>query len=126
MLLKKRRKRALIVIDEAVTLGGIVNILNIDGYYAKGISSDNRVLEIASYFQPDIILMNVSLDLTDGYYLCKEIKRKDQTKDTPIVLMTQQTDQDYQPDKLYEPDAMMEIPFNLHSLLSNIEDHIAA
>jgi OmpR family two-component system response regulator YxdJ len=118
-------KKALIVIDDAVTAENILPILQNNGYDTKELRSTDRVLEITKDFNPHIIIISVTLNATDGHYLCKTIKQKNTVPGTPILLIKQATDNDYLIDKQHGPDGFIETPFYIDAILEKLEEHTA-
>ena len=118
-------KKILVVIDEVVTSQAIVSILQSTGYEVKGINSNSQILEITQQFQPDTILISVTFDETDGYFLCRMIKEKNHEKSINVILLQQELDKNYVVDPLCGPDEFLIIPFSLDSLLKKINNNLA-
>lgn len=45
-------------------------------------------VEMAYHYQPDLILMDMSLPVKDGWTATAELKKFEQTKDIPIIALT--------------------------------------
>jgi DNA-binding response OmpR family regulator len=74
--------------DESITIQKVVNlVLSEEGHEIKTATSGSDVLETASSFGPDIILMDVKLQGEDGLELTKNIKGNAATAHIPVLLM---------------------------------------
>ena len=47
-----------------------------------------EALELARENEFDLIVLDVMMPEKDGYAVCKELKKDDQTRDIPIILLT--------------------------------------
>ena len=45
-------------------------------------------LELALQEQPDLILLDVILPGMDGYQICEQLKKTDESKDIPVIMLT--------------------------------------
>lgn len=63
-------------------------ILAKEGYLVEIARSGKEALEALKQKNIDLILLDVMLPDTDGYYLCQSIKGSAQTQDIPIILLT--------------------------------------
>lgn len=81
------RKKLLLVDDSSVVLMTEKLILNstYDLVFAK---NGLEALEKASVEQPDLILLDVVMPKMNGFETCKELRSREQTKATPIIMVT--------------------------------------
>jgi two-component system alkaline phosphatase synthesis response regulator PhoP len=83
----KATKRILIVDDEVSVLGAIKDTLG--GYYDMVTASNGReALKIAEKERPDLILMDIMMPEMDGLETIKEIRKNDDLRMTPVILLT--------------------------------------
>jgi CheY-like chemotaxis protein len=73
--MSERVKRILVVEDEAVVLHTLQLILKQQGYEVKGARDGSEAFEIASDFEPDILLCDINLPDTDGIQVALGMKR---------------------------------------------------
>jgi CheY-like chemotaxis protein len=73
--MSERVKRILVVEDEAVVLHTLQLILKQQGYEVKGARDGCEAFEIASDFEPDILLCDINLPDTDGIQVALGMKR---------------------------------------------------
>jgi CheY-like chemotaxis protein len=76
--------------------------------------------------KPDVVLLDVMMERpTDGFELAREFRAGEETKDTPIVMLTavnQEYPMDFKPDEVWLPvDQFLEKPAKPDQLLEAIE-----
>jgi CheY-like chemotaxis protein len=60
-----------------------------DGNYEIRMARDGQeTLEEVARFQPDIVLLDIMMPRLSGYEVCQQLKRADQTRDIPILMVT--------------------------------------
>lgn len=81
-------KHVLLVDDDEALLrlfGGYLKSAGFEVIYAH---DGNEGREAARRFQPDIILLDLSLPVMDGYEVIFQLKKEDITKNIPVVVLT--------------------------------------
>ena len=63
-------------------------LLESTGYNVKVVDSGKEVLSSVDDFQPDLILMDIIMEHGDGYQTCRKIKKNDETKNIPIIMVS--------------------------------------
>jgi diguanylate cyclase (GGDEF)-like protein len=81
------KETILIVDDMAANIEILAGILNSE-YEILFATSGKEALEIATEQVPDLILLDVIMPGMDGYQVCRELKRREKTKDIPIIFVT--------------------------------------
>ncbi|MCQ8182155.1 diguanylate cyclase [Methylomonas sp. SURF-1] len=77
----------LAVDDSPENLDLIKNIL--EPYYQVKVAVNSELaLQIAANQQPDLILLDIVMDGTDGYQTCLQLKALDKTRNIPIIFLT--------------------------------------
>ena len=84
--------KILIVDDNTETIEFLDTTLTALGYLTKTSSSGTDALVEAVEYKPDLILMDYDMPGMNGIEVCKELKKKDQFKFVPVIMMTGQTD----------------------------------
>jgi len=82
------KKYVLIVDDDPDMVETVGIMLESRGYEVgkayDGIEGDELIKER----RPDLLVLDVMMPRKDGYTLCAELKRKHETRDMPIILLT--------------------------------------
>jgi diguanylate cyclase (GGDEF)-like protein len=78
----------LIVEDNASTRQALAAILDDEGYRVSQAEGGLQAIEIASQDPPDIVLSDVSMPSGDGFFLVQELRKLDETRHVPIVLLS--------------------------------------
>jgi len=78
----------LVVDDLAANRHLIRKMLARDGHAVLEADSGQQALEIARQADPDVIILDVLMPGLDGFQTCATLKQHDQTRLTPVVLLT--------------------------------------
>jgi putative two-component system response regulator len=92
----------LIVDDVPASLHGLRQLLTAHGYDVLTAQDGEEALAIASREHPDIVLTDVRMPKKDGFEVCRELRANEQTRLTPVILVTGAAESD---DKLRAIDA---------------------
>lgn len=82
----KSLKTILVVDDDPINISVLSNILK-DDYQVVVAKTGEQAIAIAQK-QPDIILLDVMMPVTNGYDVCKVLKAENTTKHIPIIFVT--------------------------------------
>ena len=89
------------------------------GYEVVALTNFENIINDTLKEEPDLILLDINLPVTDGYFICREIRKK---SDVPIIVVTSR---DYEMDELMSinlgADDFITKPFNTQILLARIE-----
>jgi DNA-binding response OmpR family regulator len=77
----------LIVDDDAYLLNVLVLILRTEGYHIET-SLSGEVLLKKMLYNPDLIILDRQLSDLDGAEICKGLKKEDETKNIPVILIS--------------------------------------
>lgn len=85
-------KRILVVDDEigALTLIGIM--LERGGFEVLKAKDADSALSVLHGENPDLIILDVMMPGTDGIELCRMIRDRNQTRDTPVLILSARGD----------------------------------
>ncbi|MGB9813142.1 MAG: response regulator transcription factor [Thermovenabulum sp.] len=86
-------EKILVVDDEPNILELIKFNLENNGFKVITACNGERVLEMIKAENLDLILLDVMLPGVDGFELCKIIRRKNETSDIPIILITAKSEE---------------------------------
>lgn len=68
-------------------------LLEASGYAVTVVESGKAVLESISNVKPDLILMDIIMEDGDGYQACRKLKRNDDTKDIPVIMVSSKSNE---------------------------------
>ena len=91
MQTKKYHNKILLVDDDAKNLQIAMSILK--DYNVIYAQSGEKALELIDENEFDLILLDVVMPILDGYAVCKEIKKKPKSRNTPIIFLTVKDDE---------------------------------
>ncbi|MBD8037860.1 response regulator transcription factor [Solibacillus sp. A46] len=110
----------IIIIEDTETIREeLKNFLIRYGYEVVALTNFENIINDTLTEEPELILLDINLPVTDGYYICREIRKK---SDVPIIVVTSR---DYEMDELMSinlgADDFITKPFNTQILLARIE-----
>ena len=73
------------VMDNLQLFGKLLEPLNVDISFA---SSARKALDILESITPDLIVLDIIMPEIDGFELCEMLKKKETTKDIPIIFLS--------------------------------------
>ena len=85
-------KTSILVVDDEITNLSLVAGLLREHYQVKVAKDAERALVLAQREQPDLILLDVMMPVTDGYELCRMLKADALTCAIPVIFLTSQPD----------------------------------
>ena len=113
-------KKILIVDDAAFMRMMIKDILTKNGYEVVALTNFENILHDTLKEGPNLILLDINLPVTDGYYICREIRKESAV---PIIVVTSR---DNEMDELMSmnlgADDFITKPYNTQILLARIEN----
>lgn len=90
---KKTPARVLVVEDERDISALVAYHLTKEGYRVRTTESGQEALEAANAERPDLILLDLMLPGFSGYEVLQELRRRPETKDVPVVVLTARRDE---------------------------------
>ncbi|WP_084578839.1 putative bifunctional diguanylate cyclase/phosphodiesterase [Sphingomonas azotifigens] len=116
----------LIVDDNPVNVGLLVEHLEAEGYQVRVALGGFEALERVRFAQPDLILLDVMMPDLDGLEVCRRLRADSATRDIPVVFMTALADVR---DKVAAFEAggvdYISKPFQVEELLARVRTHLA-
>ena len=92
---KRTGATILVVEDFEETRSAIKLLLELRGYRVLEAVNGHEAVEIARRERPDLVLMDLSLPLLDGFAATRSIREETQLRDVPIVAVTAHATPDY-------------------------------
>ena len=80
--------KVLIIEDNPKNRKVFKDILSVHGYISIEAVDGEEGYKMAKEHKPDLIVMDVQLPGADGYEVTRRLKREDDTKDIPIIIVT--------------------------------------
>lgn len=84
--------KVLIVDDNKINLRLLRQILEDEGFIIKCINESTNVIEQATIFNPDIILLDIMMPELDGFEVCKLLKENSDLSNIPVIMITAKTE----------------------------------
>jgi len=82
-------KKKILVADDSKTARFMVTMILRQGPYDIVTAGDGReAIEVAAAERPDLILMDVIMPRMTGFEACTELKKREETKAIPVILVT--------------------------------------
>ncbi|MBN1951216.1 MAG: hybrid sensor histidine kinase/response regulator [Bacteroidales bacterium] len=124
--MESTKSLVLIVDDIPSNVEFLTDILGtMDDIEIQGVYNGQSTLEFISQRIPDLILLDVSMPIIDGFEVCKILKADPKTVDIPIIFLTAKVQQEdiLQGFELGAIDYITK-PFNLNELVSRVRTHL--
>lgn len=111
-------KKIIIIEDDKVIREELENFLKKYGYIVNSPTDFNDIIRYIERESANLILLDINLPVFDGYYICREIRKK---SDIPIIIVTSR---DSEVDELMSmnlgADDFITKPYNTDILLARI------
>lgn len=78
----------LTVDDSAIVRKAVVGSLEKEGYKVLEAASGMDALSILKEITPDLVLLDITMPIMDGYEVCKLIKKSPELKSLPVVMLS--------------------------------------
>ena len=121
------KKKILVVDDSKTAMFMVTTILRKGPYQVITADDGQRAVEVALAERPDLILMDVIMPRMTGFEACRELRQRDETKQTPIILVTTRGESE-NIETGFDSGCTDYVtkPINGQELLAKVRDHIAA
>lgn len=119
-------KSVVLVVDDSLdTMHMLNDALEEAGFTVLVALEGNQALTITHNIRPDIILLDAIMPNMDGFETCRQLRRKAQLADVPIIFMTGLTDTDHVV-MGFEAGGVDYVtkPINMHELLARMRAHL--
>lgn len=113
--------KVLAVDDNSISLATIEQELK-DEYDVIPLNSGVRALQYLKREKPDLILLDIQMELKNGIETLKEIRDMEECKDIPVIMLTSMRDKEmvYESVKLGVEDYVIK-PFNKQDLRDRVD-----
>ena len=115
------RLKVLAVDDNSISLAAIEQELK-DEYDVVPLNSGVRALQYLKREKPDLILLDIQMELKNGIETLKEIREREECKDIPVIMLTSMRDKEmvFESVKLGVEDYVIK-PFNKADLHERVD-----
>lgn len=115
------KRKVLAVDDNSISLATIEMELK-DKYEVIPLNSGMRALQYLKREKPDLILLDIQMELKNGIETLKEIRENEECKDIPVIMLTSLRDKEmvFQSAKLGVEDYVIK-PFNKQDLRERVD-----
>ena len=123
-----RKKRVLIVDDQAELRKLVRMTLDFGDYDLYEAECGQRALELAAVIKPDLLLLDVMMPgALDGYQVCKKLKETTQGKVPYVILLTARGQKkDLEEGARVNADSYMIKPFSPLELIDNVNNSLSS
>ena len=120
------KKKILVVDDSRTALFMVTTILRKERYELVTASDGEQALEMAASERPDLILMDVIMPRKTGFEACRELKRREDTRAIPVILVTTRGEgENVEAGFQSGCNDYVTKPVNAQELLAKVRDHLA-
>ena len=120
-------KKKILIIEDSIFICQILEMdLRKNGFEVSVACDGKTGLKKAKKEKPDLIILDLVLPKLPGEQVCKEIKKDEQCRGIPIIMLTAKgSDTDRIIGRVIGADSYMSKPFDIHILLEEIARLIA-
>ncbi len=118
--------RILVVDDNPVNLGVLVDNLEVHGYEVLVALGGHEALDRVRFAKPDLVLLDVMMPDIDGFETCRRLKAQAESRDIPVIFMTALTDVDSKV-KAFAAGGIDYVskPFQIEELMARVRTHLS-
>ena len=122
-----KKIKILIIDDEKDFIFFIkTNLEMVGAYKVAAVSSGRWGIWTALWYRPDLILLDITMPVMDGFAVLKELKRREATMGIPVIMLTARDEDAYKVKAagLYDEDYIVK-PVRIDFLKTKIENALA-
>jgi diguanylate cyclase (GGDEF)-like protein len=122
---ENRMSTILLVDDMPNNLRVLSAALTEQGYQVRGVLNGAMALTVAQTAEPDLILLDIHMPVMDGYDVCRELKRRDMTRDIPVIFLSS-LDEVFDKIKAFEVGGIDYVtkPFQIEEILARVTSQL--
>ena len=121
------KKKILVVDDSRTALFMVTTILRKERYELVTACDGEQALVMAAAERPDLILMDVIMPRKTGFEACRELKRREDTRAIPVILVTTRGEgENVEAGFQSGCNDYVTKPINAQELLTKVRDHMGA
>jgi len=120
---KGKRRKVLVVDDKKENRDLLVKMLEPIGFELETATNGQEMLSLASFIQPDIILLDLFMPTKTGFTSAKELRTRPEIQNIPIIVITASSITKEMGNYL-DCEAVLYKPINEQELLSNLQKYL--
>lgn len=118
-------KKILIIEDEqTITKALMSSLKEADGYKLEAAVDGEEGLEKINNFKPDLIILDLILPKLDGFSILKKIKENDDTKNIPVLVLTNLSDVTDKVKQLGGEDCLIKADYSMAEIHEKIKKQL--
>lgn len=116
-------KEKILIVEDEINIVDLIKInLENSGYEVLSSYTGMEAISKIHSDKPDLVLLDLALPDIDGLQICQMIRRNDETKDIPIIMVTARSEEDDKVEGLtMGADDYITKPFGIRELEARIE-----
>lgn len=118
-------RKVLIADDDLLNIRILGGILRSEGFVLGEAASGEQALEVYATFQPDLVLLDVTMPGIDGFETCRRLRSEYGTKCAPVIFITARSESDDVVEGLVAGAVdYLPKPFKSKEVLARIRSHL--
>ena len=114
-----------LIVDDEIHLVKILRFtLEHEGYNVISAFDGTEAVAKIKSERPDLVILDLMLPGIDGYKVCNRIKKDEELKKIPIIILSARDFENEEIEEEILADVLMQKPFNTEKLLTAIDDLI--
>jgi two-component system alkaline phosphatase synthesis response regulator PhoP len=115
----------ILIVDDEIHLVKILRFtLEHEGYNVISAFDGMEAINKIESERPDLVILDLMLPGIDGYKVCNRIKKNEELKDIPIIILSARDFENENIEEKILADMLMQKPFNTEKLLKAIDNLI--
>ena len=117
----------ILIVDDEIHLVKILRFtLEHEGYNVISAFDGMEAIDKIESERPNLVILDLMLPGIDGYKVCNRIKKNEELKDIPIIILSAREFENENIEEKILADMLMQKPFNTEKLLKAIDNLIKA
>lgn len=117
-------KRILVADDDPAIVDALKLMLEIEGYAVDTTVNGETIYKMEKEY-PALLLLDIWMSGQDGREICKYLKKSEQTREIPIIMISASKDIEYSAREAGADDFLAK-PFEMNDLLEKVTKYISS
>lgn len=119
-------KRILVVDDEPLVLKALIDKLSGENFATDSASDGEEALLRVSKEKPDLILLDIIMPKLDGISVLKKLKQSQETKDIPVIILSNLYDDKKMQEllKTNNTDYLIKVEHSLNDIVKRVKEKL--
>lgn len=87
-------RKHILIVDDDIDMLKLLRMFLADDYQVTIVDSGKQALEYVIKHTPDLILLDYMMPMFDGPHVLEIIRKREESKDVPVLFLTSVTDRD--------------------------------